>query len=163
MNHFPLFFTYRDRLFGNGFLAEVTSHGRILCAREDDENWVYGVQPGGIAATGENPRATLDAYREAFTNVLIDLAAEAPSFDAFRDAVIEFFEEINVPYAEDWRRAVDEVRNHIADLPEIRREKADATCYVQVEQKHPASFSPKDNQQLPQLEPALAIRDMVAA
>ncbi len=53
--YFPLFFTYRDRVFGKGFMADVISHGRVLAATEADEHWVYGVQPGSFAATGETP------------------------------------------------------------------------------------------------------------
>jgi hypothetical protein len=154
MSYFPLFFTFRDHVFGNGFLASVISHGRILCATEGDEHWVYGVQPGGIAAPGDNPKLALDAYRQTFTDALIDIAAEAPSFEEFRTAVTKFLEEINVSMEEDWRRAVDAVRRHEVDLP-IRRERADSSCYVQVELKEVPSFSPKDNEPA-QLEPALA-------
>ena len=53
-SHFPLFFTYRDRVFGKGFMADVISHGRVLAAMEADEHWIYGVQPGSFAATGED-------------------------------------------------------------------------------------------------------------
>jgi hypothetical protein len=154
MSHYPLFFTYSDRVFGNGFLAEVTSHGRVLCATEDDEHWVYGVEPGGIAAPGDDPKTAFDAYRQAFTNVLIDISAEAPSFEEFKAAVTKFWGEINISMEEDWRRAVDAVRKQEVDLP-IRREKAESDCYVQVELKEMASFSPKDNEPA-QLEPALA-------
>jgi hypothetical protein len=154
MSHFPLFFTFRDHVFGNGFLAGVISHGRILCATENDEHWVYGVQPGGIAAPGDNPKLALDAYRQTFTDALIDIAAESPSFEEFKAAVSKFFNEINVSMEEDWRRAVDAVRKQEVDLP-IRREKADSDCYLQVELKEMASFSPKDNEPA-QLEPALA-------
>jgi len=154
MSHYPLFFTYRDRIFGNGFLAEVTSHGRILCATEDDERWVYGVEPGGIAATGDNEQAALEAYRQSFTNVLLDLATEAESFDAFRTAALKFFADINRITEDDWKKAVEQVRERAIDLP-MKRESADAECYVLVEQKEQPSFSPKDNEPA-SLEPALA-------
>lgn len=154
MSQYPLFFTYRDRIFGNGFLAEVASHGRILCATEDDERWVYGVEPGGIAATGENEKAALEAYRQSFTNVLVDLAAEAASFDEFHAAVLRFFAEVNHETEADWKRAVEQVRQRAIDLP-IKREDADSECYVLVEQKQQPSFTPKDNEP-PYLEPALA-------
>ena len=37
MNQLPLFFTYHDRVFGKGFIADVLSHGRVLAAVEDDD------------------------------------------------------------------------------------------------------------------------------
>ena len=51
---YPLLFTYRDTLFGTGLLLEVqVVNGRALCVKEaEDEYWVYGVNPGGMAAHG---------------------------------------------------------------------------------------------------------------
>ena len=108
--HYPLFFTYRDHVFGNGFLAEVISHGRALLADEDGEIWINGVEPGGLAATGTDPKAALDEFHGAFTAVLIDLATDARDFDAFQAAVKEFFQEVNDPTAADWTAAVEDVR-----------------------------------------------------
>lgn len=156
MSHYPLFFTYRDRIFGNGFLADVMSHGRILAAEEDGDVWVYGVEPGGMAACGATPKEALEAFRLSFTQVLSDLAAEASTFEAFRESVRGFFHEVNEPTEQDWLTAVAAVQKGDVDLPGTPREiAAEAKCSIDVDLKEQASFSPKDNEQAI-LEPALA-------
>lgn len=108
----PLLFTYRDTLFGNGFVVEVRAkNGRALCVREPDGFWMYGVNPGGMGAMGEDPDSAHGAFRQAFSNVLVDLALEAPNFGAFRDAVVQFFDETNEGYEPEWLTAVQAVRN----------------------------------------------------
>src|SRR5438045_1576115 len=95
----PLLFTYRDTLFGNGFIVEVNArHGRALCVREADAFWMYGINPGGIAAHGSDPDEAHIAFRTTFSNILKDLADEADSFDAFRATVVRFFDETNRGY-----------------------------------------------------------------
>ena len=159
-HHIPLFFTYHERVFGNGFLADIASRGRILCATEltaDDQGerefWVYGVEPGSLAASGNDPDEAFKAFRKAFRNALLDLAEEAASFDAFEVAAKEMFHEINGPRELEWRAAVDAVRDGRIDL-DIRRESAESVCYVKVQAKQLPNFSPDDN--YPTTERALA-------
>ena len=50
MASYPVMFTLRDTVSGNGFLAGITLTGRALMKREDDEKWwIYGVRPAAIA------------------------------------------------------------------------------------------------------------------
>src|SRR6266581_535977 len=78
----PILFTYRDCLFGNGFVVEVNAvNGRALCIHERDGFWMYGVNPGGMAATGEDAVAAHAEFRQTFSKILKDLAHEASSFD----------------------------------------------------------------------------------
>ncbi len=46
MPDYPVMFTVRDTVSGNGFLAGITLTGRALMTREADGKWwVYGVRP----------------------------------------------------------------------------------------------------------------------
>ena len=156
MNQLPLFFTYNDRVFGKGFIADVFSHGRVLAATEDDEHWVYGVQPGSFAATGDEPADAFRAYRQSFRNVLFDLAEESESSAAFEAAVTEMFYDVNILREQEWLSAVAEVRTGKVEL-DIQRESADSESYIQIEFKDLAHVSPADNYpQQVEPEPALA-------
>lgn len=152
--YFPLFFTYRERVFGKGFMADVISHGRALAAVEADEHWVYGVQPGSFAATGETSADALTAYRQSFRNVLFDLAEESESSTAFEAAVNAMFFDVNVVREQEWHSAVDKVRAGKVTL-DIQRENADSESYIRVEFKGLAHVSPADNYPT-KLGPALA-------
>lgn len=137
----PLLFTYRDRIVGMGFTALVTSHGRVLAAVEEGENendvWIYGVEPGALAAKGADPKEALEAFRQSFTNVLRDFAAESEAFAHFEASVQAFFSAINEPNERDWRRAVEAVRAGEIDLPDARREPAESRRFVQVQEEKP--------------------------
>lgn len=143
-SYIPLFFTYRDRVFGKGFIADVISHGRVLAAMEADEHWIYGIQPGGFAATGDDSADALMAYRQSFRNVLIDLAEEAESSRDFEAAVEKMFFDVNFVREREWNSAVDQVRAGIVRL-DIQRESADSKSYIRVEFKDLAHVSPADN------------------
>ena len=155
-SYFPLFFTYHDRVFGKGFMADVISLGGVLAAIEADEHWVYGVQPGSFAATGETPSDALNAYRQSFRNVLLDLADESESSMAFKEAVKEMFFDVNIVREQEWRSAVDKVREGKVTLENIRRVDADTESYIQVEFKDLAHVSPADNYPSELEPPALA-------
>lgn len=107
----PFLFTYRDTLFGNGFVVHVEArNGRALCVREDEQWWMYGVNPGGMAAPGADPHAAHAAFRKAFKHVLIDIASEVDGFDAFKAAVEAFFSETNEGYVSEWTAAAEAIR-----------------------------------------------------
>ena len=112
---YPLLFSYRETFFGNGFLVEVqATNGRALCVREsDDEYWVYGINPGGFAAYGENPDAAYTGFRKTFSHVLVDLAQGSDSFDKFQAAVQTCFDETNVGYEAKWREALRGVQRGV--------------------------------------------------
>ena len=87
LDSLPLFFRYRDVVFGRGFAATVETTGRALCVREEDEFVMAGVEPGGMAVGGATREAAQDTFRKMFTTVLFDIAAETETFQAFKDAV----------------------------------------------------------------------------
>ena len=65
MPQYPLLFGYRDLVMGNGFMAGVTTEGRALLVDEDGGAWMYGVNPGGVAAGGHDHGAAAAAFRDA--------------------------------------------------------------------------------------------------
>lgn len=134
----PLLFSYRDRIVGMGFTAQVESYGRVLAIEEEGGVWIYGVEPGGLAAEGSDPKEALEAFRQTFTKVLRDFAAECGRYADFAAAVEGFFGAINHPNEQDWLDAVAAVRSGALDLPGVRREPAESSRFVQVTEEHRA-------------------------
>lgn len=90
--HYPLMFTFRDAVSGEGFLAGVTITGRALMVPEEDGSWwLYGVRPGAIAEGGKAPEEAYLKFRNTYKAALFDAAAESPTYDAFRRQVEAFF------------------------------------------------------------------------
>jgi hypothetical protein len=150
---YPLLFTYRDRVFGNGFVAEVVAlNGRVLCVEDDGECWFYGVNPGGMAASGATPDEAHAAFRVTFRNVLADFAAAAPTFDEFRREVERFFSESNEPTEREWTTAVGAVRAGQVTAEGIPHKPAESPRSITVLTKH--VFTARDNEA--ELQRALA-------
>ncbi len=112
MTHYPLLFTFRDKVSGNGFLADVLAHGQALALKEEPEGWwIESVTPGDFAAGGATfPEAHIE-FRKAFTAVLFDIAEDAVNFEAFKTEVEEFFAGTNQPAQDEWKAAVTLVRS----------------------------------------------------
>lgn len=143
---YPLLFTYRDTLFGNGFVVEVQAmNGRALCVREGDEFWIYGINPGGMAAHGENPDTAHAAFRKTFSNILVDLALDAQSLEDFQASVRQFFEETNVGYEPEWREAVSAVQRGDVTLEGIPVVPANSPRTISVSMKQVERLTAQDN------------------
>lgn len=92
--HYPIMFTYRDAISGDGFLAGVTITGRALMVKEDDNKWwIYGVRPASIADVGDTPGEAFRQFRNSFKEVLFDMADVAREFNEFNDEAERFFYE----------------------------------------------------------------------
>lgn len=142
---YPLLFTYRDTLFVPGFVVEVVTKGRVLGVEEPgDAFWIYGVNPGGLSAHGQDLHEAHNSFRQGFTLALHDIAKSVDSYDAFKAEVERFFDESN-DYALDWTQAVGEVRAGLVDA-DIPRANADLPRSVQVSIKPSQTVSPRDNQ-----------------
>jgi uncharacterized glyoxalase superfamily metalloenzyme YdcJ len=133
---YPLVFSFRDLIPGNGFIAGVAMDGRALLVVEDDQDtWVHGVQPGGIAAGDSERRdVALTQFKKSYLSVLHDIAAETSSFQEFQANVTEFFNEISAPDQSDWHKAVAEVRRQqvsLADLPTVKAESKPPSLFIQ--------------------------------
>ncbi|MEQ1759428.1 MAG: hypothetical protein ABL986_13990 [Vicinamibacterales bacterium] len=144
---YPLLFTYRDTLFGNGFVVEVQAvNGRALCVREaEDEYWVYGINPGGMAAHGVDAAGAHGAFRKAFTDILVDLAHESSNFDEFQAAVQTFFDDTNKGYEADWKQALPAVQRGEVSLEGIETVPANSPRSIAVTVKQVELVTPQDN------------------
>ncbi len=150
---FPLLFTFRDTLFGNGFVVEVcASNGRVLCSKESDGVWMYGVNPGGMSAHGADAVAARQEFNATFSRILKDLAQETRSFAEFKHVVGAFFEDTNKGNEVDWLEAVQRVRAGQVQSVDLASIPAESPRALSVEIK--AHVSALDNEA--ELKPALA-------
>ena len=100
MTRYPLLLGFRDLVAGNGYIADIAlSNGRALLVDEGDGFWMYGVNPGGMAAGGASLGEAQAEFRTAYKSVLFDIAAEAESFEAFKAEVERFLTENEQPHA----------------------------------------------------------------
>lgn len=112
MTGYPLMFTFRDAVSGNGFLAGITLSGRALMIHENDDKWwVYGVRPGAIAETGETPPEAYLRFRNTYKNLLFDIASESANYDAFKAEVERFYSEPDGEEELRWTSAVEALRS----------------------------------------------------
>lgn len=154
----PLIFTYRDLVCGAGILAEVRVRGRVLAVQEHDGAWLYGVNPGDLAASGATIREAHAAFRRSLTAILFDIAEDASSFDDFAAQTRQFVNEGNAPVEAAWREAVEAHRAHRFVLGAAARSMdelpAETPISVDVVPKTQADFTTAFNKL--DREPALA-------
>ena len=108
--HYPLMFTFRDCISGDGFLAGVTISGRALMLSEEGEWWIYGVRPSAIAETGETPQETFLRFRERTRRLLFDFALQSSDFAEFDSMVSNFFYENDEEEEARWKAAFKRIR-----------------------------------------------------
>ena len=133
MSAFPFFFTFVDKVEGNGFVADIRMMGTLLGMKEDDSTWMYGVQPGGIAATGQNEDEAFSIFRRTYTSVLFDMAEDAVDFTTFKQRVEVFFNETCQETKQEWDEAVEAVRRGDIGAEGLEKKNADDhQPYVQV-------------------------------
>jgi hypothetical protein len=112
MTNYPVMFTFKDVVSGNGFLSGVTMSGRALMCKESDGNWwVYGVHPGGMAQFGPSAMEAFSKFRASYTTVLFDIAEEASNFDAFKTEVELFYNECGEGEEARWDAAAKAFRD----------------------------------------------------
>jgi len=111
----PILITLQDTISGEGFLARITVSGRTLMRQEADGKWwMYGVRPAAIAESGGTVDEAFLRFKQAHTQVLIDVVQESKSFDEFRSEVERFFNESDTD-EQAWEEALKAVRDsHIA-------------------------------------------------
>lgn len=152
MATWPLAFCFSHPVIGNGFLAAVQIHGRLLAEVESEGVWLYGVNPGAIAASGRTLADANRAIGTTLARVLFDMAAEAPSFDAFKATVVAFFEQTDEDLAA-WTEAVARIRSgETRDLPSDLPRLDDPLVQVRVEARRRIDdLRPTDNPDTSQL------------
>lgn len=134
MTHYPLLFGRRELVEGNGFIARVALHGRLLLTEEGNESWVEGVNPGGVAARGDSPGQALAEFCSEYRVVLFDIAADARSFEEFKIEVERFFNDTSPTAEREWKAAVEAVRAGTVDADWLRKRPADSPLGIQVVQ-----------------------------
>lgn len=107
---YPLIFKFRNDVYGTGFIARVVTCGRGLMVDEGDAWWLYGVQPGGLAALGATPQQAYEAFRISFKGVLFDIASSVDSYSGFVEKVEEFFNQVDDQELERWITTSDALR-----------------------------------------------------
>lgn len=148
----PLLFEHRGPVLGNGFVAIVEFHGRLLARERINEDgtrglWLDGVYPGGFglgACTVKEARLELQS---ALTGVLADIAEEADSFDTFKAVVEEFFWQTDPQTVGEWEACVREAQSgRLKPVPGIMPVmSADCPLLVAVTLKPAGDVTPKDN------------------
>jgi hypothetical protein len=113
---YPLLFGFHDFVAGNGFVAGITLHGRALLVDEGEGFWMYGVNPGGVAAGGASLGEAQAEFRSAYRSVLFDIASEAGGFEDLKSQVERFFAETNEPTRAEWEEAMTVARKGRAEI-----------------------------------------------
>ena len=141
-NRLPLLFSYRDTLFGPGVLVEVrVFNGRALFVEEADGCWMYGVNPGGMAARGASLEDAHQAFRGTFSKILVDLILDTKSPQEYRTAVEQFVRDTNESYEAEWREAVETVRAMVANPTALPKLPAESAMRVEVVVREHAQVS----------------------
>ena len=149
MTQYPLLFTFLDKVEGKAFLAGVAVHGRLLAEEADGVWWMYGINPGGLAASGKTRAEAYTDFRSSLMKVLFDIAADEPDFYAFRKRAKEFFEEDDRESIEEWMTARERVRKGEINLEGLKRETAESPRRIEITQKN--AFHPQGNAVDPQV------------
>lgn len=110
--NYPVLFTYRDIIVGHGFVAKVETSGRFLMkdSGAGEKVWIYGVNPGPIAAEGETQKEAAEAFRVTYRHALLDLVCDAKNFEHFTEEVKDFCGQTCDETQEEWKQAVKLVR-----------------------------------------------------
>lgn len=132
--HYPVLFTFRDVIIGDGYVARVEASGRFVIEdKGTGENvWIFGVNPGGLAAKGAGQMEASEAFRSSYRTVLIDLAEESIDFDAFKSQVETFYRSTCEATEQDWQEAVIRVRNGEIDSDWLVKKPAERECNIKV-------------------------------
>jgi hypothetical protein len=153
MTNYPVMFTFRDVVSGNGFLSGVTLGGRALMVHEPAEQcWcIYGVRPAPIAESGKTPLEAFANFRNAYKNVLFDYAEGAQDFNTFKTQIEQFYAQPDNDEEMRWNEAYQQIRaGNVAveapftDLPKESPE--NRPSYISVQPLHEMKrFSATDN------------------
>jgi predicted RNase H-like HicB family nuclease len=136
---YPIIFTITNLVPGAGFLAKVRACGKALMVREDDGAWwLYGAEPGGLAASGTTPQEAFLRFSETFKNVLDDQASECTSLNAFSIAAAEFFGESCEETTSEWAAASEAIRSgNLRPEPpfsQMTRQPAETPTFISIEE-----------------------------
>ncbi len=149
MTQYPLFFTFKELVYGDGFVAECAMQGRALAVQEEEREWWFnGVEPGGLAERGETLNDAYFSFRDTLKEILFDISYTAETFEAFEAKVKRFMHDVNRPHDEDWWLSVEAGRKGElqAPAPNMREHDADKEAYAYVTLVDPAKVKPSGNE-----------------
>ena len=151
----PLYFQFRIPVYGQGFVADVRIRGRITCVEEYGATCIYGVNPGGLAAGGEDMNSAYLDFRLGLAATLFDLAKDAGTFQEFRKAAKDFVVATDDDSVEEWENARNKIRAGTTPSKghNLRRETEALPAEISVERLQPSKSSPALN---PEPKDALA-------
>jgi len=151
MTLYPVMFTFRDVVSGNGFLGGVTIGGRALIVPEDGAWSIYGVRPAPIAESGQTPLEAFAKFKDAYKRVLFDLAEDAKCFDDFKKFAERFYFEPDSEEEKRWTDAVRAIRSGQVEIEESinrlpKEDPENRPAFISISQLQEKSrFTPTDN------------------
>ena len=101
----PLYIQFRTPVYGQGFVADVRIRGRITCVEEYGSTCIYGVNPGGLAAGGEDVNSAYLDFKSGLAATLFDLAKDANTFREFKTAAQDFIAATDDESVAEWESA----------------------------------------------------------
>ena len=131
---FPLFINLHVPVACRGDFASVTMKARVLVEKyEDGEFWMYGINPGGICTEGDSLESAHRSFSERLLSKLFAAAEEAADFLSFSKDIREFFQDVNRPYLDRWKQALEEVRAGKIDIEKMPREPGESEPTINIE------------------------------
>ncbi len=143
----PLYFQFRIPVYGRRFVADVRIRGRITCVEEYGATCIYGVNPGGLAAGGEDMNSAYVDFKLGLAATLFDLARDADTFHAFQEAATDFIAATDDESVAEWEKARGAIRAGTtpAEGAGLRRETEALPAEISVERLQPSKSSPALN------------------
>lgn len=129
----PLYFRVLRLIQGRTFAATVEIIGRATWTRDYGKTWLYGVNPGAMAGSGEDLEEALRGFTEHLVGVLSDLADEADDLDAFRGTVERFVSATDDESVAEWEASREVVRSGSEPDVELAHEHWDLASRVEVQ------------------------------
>lgn len=122
MKHYPLLFTFTDRISSPGhYEVEVVARGRVLMIEEDEGWWFAGVNPGGLAEGGATVDEAYAKYRGSYREVLADIAADCDSTADFCREARLFFDQSDPDTTAEWEAARQDAANGLITMDALRK------------------------------------------
>ncbi len=144
----PLLFTYKSRVFGKGYIAEIELCGRLLAELEMEGVWLYGVNPGALAVGASNLAGANVDLHKALTAAFADFAEQARTFQDLKAEVEQFFSETDPESVVEWDRGVARMKASATieapgGLP--IKDAVKTKVFVRVAEQSTDSITPEDN------------------
>ncbi|MGH7739733.1 MAG: hypothetical protein ACREL1_06265 [bacterium] len=108
---YPLIFKFKSAVPGENYLAGVMVQGRIVMTEQYGKWWAYGVCPGGLAESGDSPSEAYFNFKDAFWDIVKDIACEQKDYDSFVSSLNEFVQAKNEAEEKDWLGARQAIRD----------------------------------------------------